>query len=114
MNLFRLFLLAYLLAIVSYTSITILNHGINLLPQFFGDIAIMAWPGQFNFDFLGFLTLSAIWTAWRHQFSPGGLVLSALAFFGGMLFLSVYLLVQIGRCEGDVKILLLGERRAMA
>jgi hypothetical protein len=112
MTLFRLFLLAYLLALISYTSFTIMHHGINLLPQFFGDMAIMAWPGQFNFDFLGFLSLSAIWVAWRHQFSAAGLGLGVLAFFGGMLFLSIYLLVQTGRSGSDTKVLLLGEIRS--
>ena len=32
----------------------------------------MTWPGQFNFDFFGFLILSATWTAWRNQFSALG------------------------------------------
>ena len=112
MTLFRLFLLTCLIAIAAYTSVTISNHGINLLPVFFGDMAEMAWPGQFNLDFMGFLALSAIWTAWRHQFSAAGLGLGVLAFFGGMLFLSIYLLIQTGRSKGDMKVLLLGEGRA--
>ena len=84
----------------------------NLMPVFLGDIAAMAWPGQFNVDFTCFLALSAIWVAWRHQFSASGLALGVVAFFGGMLFLSIYLLVQTGRSGGDVKALLLGEARA--
>jgi hypothetical protein len=35
-------------------------------------MAAMTWPGQFNFDFLCFLTLSGLWLAWRHHFSLGG------------------------------------------
>jgi len=112
MTLFRLFLLVFLIALVAYTSVTIANHGWNLLPVFFGDMAEMAWPGQFNFDFMGFLALSAIWVAWRHQFSASGLGLAVLAFFGGMLFLSIYLLVHTGRSGGDMKVLLLGPGRA--
>ena len=107
-----LFLLAYLLAIASYTAITITHNGPNLLPVFFGDMAAMAWPGQFNLDFMGFLALSAIWISWRHQFSAAGLGLGVLAFFGGMLFLSVYLLVQTRRSGSNAKVLLLGEARA--
>jgi hypothetical protein len=112
MPLFRLFLLACLIAIASYTSVTIANHGWNLLPVFFGDMAEMAWPGQFNLDFMCFLALSAIWVAWRHQFGAGGLALGVAAFFGGMLFLSIYLLVQIQRTGGDIAALMLGEVRA--
>jgi hypothetical protein len=112
MILFRLFLLSCLIAITGYTAITIVNHGSNLLPVFFGDMAEMAWPGQFNLDFMCFLALSGLWVAWRHQFRLAGLTLGLFAFFGGMLFLSAYLLVHSFRAGGDVKVLLLGESRA--
>lgn len=112
MNLFRLFLAAFLIVLVAYTSATIANHGINLFPQFFGDMAAMGWPGQFNLDFMGFLMLSALWVAWRHRFSLVGLVLAVLAFNGGMLFLTIYLLVHSHRTKGDMRALLLGESRA--
>ncbi|MFM6951403.1 MAG: hypothetical protein ACKOW1_10320 [Novosphingobium sp.] len=112
MTLFRLSLATCLIAIAAYTSVTVGNHGFNLLPVFFGAMAEMGWPGQFNLDFMGFLALSALWVAWRHQFSTGGLALAVLAFFGGMLFLSIYLLVHTGRARGDFKMLLLGEGRA--
>ena len=111
MALFRLFLATCLVAIVAYTSVTIANHGWNLLPVFFSDMAEMGWPGQFNLDFMCFLALSALWVAWRHQFSAAGLGLAVVAFFGGMLFLSIYLLVHTGRAGGDMKVLLLGPGR---
>ena len=112
MPLFRLFLATCLVAITAYTAVTIASHGFNLLPVFFGDMAEMGWPGQFNLDFMCFLALSALWVAWRHQFSASGLALAVVAFFGGMLFLSIYLLIQTGRVRGDMKVLLLGEGRA--
>ncbi|MFN7323801.1 MAG: hypothetical protein ACK5SM_03520 [Sphingomonadales bacterium] len=112
MSVFRLFLIICFFAIAGYTSITIANHGFNLLPVFFGDMAEMGWPGQFNLDLMCFLALSALWVAWRHQFSASGLALAVVAFFGGMLFLSIYLLIQTGRVRGDMKVLLLGEGRA--
>lgn len=112
MTLFRLFLGLCLVAITLYTAVTVSEHGFDLLPVFFGDMAKMGWPGQFNLDFMCFLALSAIWVAWRHGFSAGGLGLGLLAFFGGMLFLSLYLLVQTSRTRGDVAALLLGPERA--
>lgn len=112
MTLFRVFLATCLIAIVSYTSVTIANHGPNLLPIFFGDMAKMEWPGQFNLDFMTFLLLAGIWVAWRHHFSPSGIALGVVAVFGGMLFLSAYLLVHSAKTGGDVKALLLGETRA--
>lgn len=114
MSLFRLFLLACLITIAAYTGPVIANHGWNLMPIFFGAIADGAWPGQFNVDFTCFLALSAIWVSWRHQFSIAGLALGVVAFFGGMLFLSIYLLIHTGRSGGDVKKVLLGEARARA
>lgn len=93
MLILRIFLVIHLAVLTGYTLIVIQNHGMNLLPVFFGDMAAMAWPGQFNLDFLGFLVLSALWTAWRNGFSALGLVLAVIAFFGGMAFLSVYMLI---------------------
>ena len=61
----RFVLVTVLLVIVGYTFPVVANHGLGLLPIFFGDIAKMEWPGQFNLDFLGFLTLSGLWIAWR-------------------------------------------------
>jgi hypothetical protein len=114
MSLFRVLLVMMLVTLLAYTAIVVSNHGLNLLPVFFGDIAAMAWPGQFNLDFSGFLILSALWTAWRHHFSPSGLALSLVAIFGGMAFLTVYLLAASYHVKGDIKALLLGPRRASA
>jgi hypothetical protein len=111
MTLFRLFLLACIMVIVGYTSQTIANHGLNLLPIFFGDIAAMGWPGQFNLDFLSFLVLTSIWIAWRHHFSAAGLALAAVAPLGGMPYLASYLLYHSVKAEGDVRALLLGPER---
>lgn len=108
---FQILLCIMIVGICGYTGIVGLNHGWDLLPIFFGDIAAMTWPGQFNFDFGCFLILSGLWVAWRSNFSPGGLALSVAAFFGGMMFLSPYLLIAIYRADGDVKEVLLGKSR---
>lgn len=112
MPLLRLFLAGCLLAIIAYTTVTIAHHGWGLVPIFFGDMAAMGWPGQFNLDFMTLLLLSGLWVAWRHDFSAPGLLLVPIAVFGGMMFLSIYLLVQSFRCNDDFAVLLLGERRA--
>lgn len=111
MTAFRLFLAACLATIVIYTSQTIAHHGLDLLPVFFGDMAAMAWPGQFNLDFFTFLLLSGLWVSWRHRFSGAGIALGLVAVFGGMLFLSSYLLLHSWRVRGDVRALLLGPSR---
>jgi len=104
---FRAYLVLYLVFLAGYTAIVIANHGWNLMPIFFGDIAAMEWPGQFNSDFSGFLSLSALWLAWRHHFSPSGLLLAVAGFFGGMMFLVPYLLIASVQANGDTKEILL-------
>jgi len=109
---FRILLVLMLLVLIAYTGVVIASHGWNLFPVFFEDMTAMTWPGQFNTDFMGFLILSGLWTAWRHHFSPLGLLLGLIAFFGGIIFLTIYLLVVSGGAKGNAKVLLLGPRRA--
>jgi hypothetical protein len=112
MTLFRLFLGGCLIVITGYKGVTIGNHGADLMPVFFGDMAAMAWPGQFNLDFFTFLLLSGLWVAWRHRFSAAGLGLAVLATLGGMMFPSAYLLVISFRTGGDIRAILLGAERS--
>ncbi len=108
---FRVMLCLMFSTVVLYTVAVAADHGMNLLPVFFGDIARVQWPGQFNLDFLGFLVLSGFWLAWRHDFSPAGIALGVLGVFGGTPLLAAYLLVVSFRTGGDVRVMLLGERR---
>ncbi len=112
MQLFRIYLIIWIVGIAAYTSVTVANHGLNLLPVFFGDMAKMGWPGQFNLDFFSFLCLGGLWLAWRHHFSFAGIAMGLFIFAGGMPFLASYLLYQSFRSAGDMKIVLLGEVRA--
>lgn len=108
---FRILLALIFVTIAGYTAVTIANHGMGLFGIFFGDMAEMAWPGQFNLDFMCMLLLSGLWVSWRHEFTPAGIALGVLAVFGGALFLSAYLLIQTAK-EHDVRVLLLGPGRA--
>lgn len=114
MVLFRLFLVTCLLVIIPYTAVTIANHGLDLLPVFFGDMVAMGWPGQFNLDFFCFLLLSGLWVSWRGGFKPADLALGVAAVFGGMPFLAIYLLILLARHKGDLRPVLLGAGRASA
>lgn len=112
MMVLRIWAAIILVVLAGYTVMVGNAHGWNLMPLFFGDIAAMGWPGQFNLDFLFMLSLSAIWVAWRHGFSATGLLLAVLAFNLGALFLAIYLLVTIGRARGDARVVVLGPARA--
>lgn len=104
----RLVLAVHLAVLAVYTVLVIGNHGWNLFPAFFGDMAAMGWPGQFNLDFMGFLILSALWVAWRNNFSAFGLLLAAVAPLGGMMFLSIYVLI-LSFGARDIQDILLGQ-----
>ena len=112
MSAFRTLLIVMWVVVMAYTAVVVANHGMGLLGIFFGDIATMTWPGQFNLDFLCMLTLSGLWVAWRHRFSPAGMGLGVLALFGGIVFLSTYLLVVSWRTDADIEQILLGRRVA--
>ena len=110
MSIFRTYLVVVWLILVGYTAAVVSQHGMGLLSVFFGDMAAMTWPGQFNLDFMFMLSLSALWVAWRHRFSAPGLALAVLAFFGGASFLTVYLLVLSIQTRGNMKAVLLGSQ----
>lgn len=107
---FRVLLIVMWIMLAGYTALVIAEHGMGLLPIFFGDMARMAWPGQFNLDFLCFLILSALWTAWRAAFHAKGLLLAPVAFVGGAGFLLLYLLYLTIAARGDMRRVLLGDR----
>lgn len=106
--LFRGYLAVAWCALVAFTGVVMANHGANLLPVFFGDIAAGAWPGQFNADFLTMLVLSGLWCGWRGRWSPLALAHAALAFVGGGVVLMATLLVLHVRHRGDMRKVLLG------
>lgn len=109
---FRAFLAVLIAVLYSYTFMVGGAHGWNLLPVFFADIARLAWPGQFNLDFMCMLLMSALWVAWRHGFSGPGIALGLAASVGGTGFLAPYLLVLTFQTRGDMRALLLGPARA--
>jgi hypothetical protein len=112
MTAFRVVLSIMFVVIVGYTSVVIAHHGMGLFSVFFGDMAAMAWPGQFNLDFSCMLLLSGLWVSYRHRFSATGLLLALCAVVGGATFLSLYLFVESLRLKGDVTAILLGDSRA--
>jgi hypothetical protein len=110
-NAFRAWLIGIIATVGVYTSVVIGDHGLNLFPQFFGDMAKLGWPGQFNLDFMFLLSLSGLWVAWRNRFTGGGIALGVGALLLGAPYLSAYLLYLIGRTQGDLRAVLVGDAR---
>jgi len=97
------------LVLIGFTAWVLMRDGPGpLLPTFFGAIGEGHWPGQFNADFLTFLVLSGVWTAWRGGFTPASMLLGVVAFFIGGGFLLAYLFVLTGRHRDDPQAILLG------
>lgn len=109
MKLFRLFLLIVFSIALFYTVSVATRYGMNIFPIFFGDILAVIWTGQFHLDFLCYLMLSGIWVAWRHRYSPFGLIMGALCSVGGILVFAPYLFIASYTSGGDVKELFLGK-----
>lgn len=110
MKFLNIFFVFQFIAILAYTLYAGMNNGWDLISVFFGDLTALNWPGQFNFDFLNYLILSAIWVAWRHQFSLLGILLGTIASVLGILFFAPYLLYHSIKSKGSTKKLLLGDR----
>ena len=112
MTAFRVILVLLFLWVVGYTIPVLAEYGLMpLFPTFFGDMAALTWPGQFNADFFGFLILSATWVAWRNHFSPLGLGLAVVALVGGIPFLTAYLFIMSFKVNDDLRLLIMGPNR---
>ena len=114
MTAFRALLFLFFALLLTYTSVVVMEYGLNFVPFALQDARAMGWPGQFDVDFLMMLTLSGLWVAWRHQFTATGLLLGLLAFLGGASFQCVYLFVVSLQARGDMREVLLGKSRAQS
>jgi hypothetical protein len=112
MTRFDALLFLLLAPLLVYTALVVQSHGLGLLPLFFEAIAEQSWQGQFNFDFLTFLVLSATWSAWRFGYGVKGWALAVLAFFGGMPYLATTLFLLRRRHGADWAAILLPPKGA--
>lgn len=110
MTFFRILLAVLGITVLIYTVIAASNDGINLFATTIPAVGDFGWQGQFHLDFATYLILSGLWVAWRHGFSPTGVVFGVLAANLGMIFLSLYLLIASYRARGDMRAILMGDR----
>lgn len=113
MNAFRALLIAMFVGILAYTVAVGVSQGWDLFSVYLGDMVAITWPGQFNFDFTCFLVLSGLWVAWRHHFSLGGIALALIATVGGIMVIAPYLLIATVQADGDMSVVLLGQKRVL-
>ncbi len=109
MKVFRILLIIMTIGIIAFTGIAAFNHGWTLIMVFIDNITSLNWSGQFNFDFMCYLIISALWIMWRHHFSLGGIILGLIASVAGIMFFAPYLLFAIFYSKGDIKTLFMGK-----
>ncbi len=109
-NVFKTLLVVQTLGLLAYTFIAFQTEGANLFNVFLANIKSMTWAGQFNLDFLCYLTLSGLWIMWRNKFSGKSILIGIVAMILGIVFFAPYLLWAFYKEKGDFKRVLVGER----
>lgn len=109
-NLFRILLAIQTIGLLVYTYWAIQQEGSNWLRIAISNVQSFSWSGQFNLDFLCYLTLSGLWIMWRDKFSGKSILIGVVAMLLGILFFAPYLLWLLGKARGDMKYVMVGDR----
>ena len=78
--------------------------------MFLSNVKSINWSGQFNLDFMSYLTLSGLWVMWRNHVSGKSIVIGLVAMILGIIFFAPYVLVLLVQEKGDLKKVLVGNR----
>lgn len=98
------------LGLLIYTVIAIQNDGGNFLARAIEFATSLTWMGQFTLDFQCYLILSALWVAWRNNFSINSIVIAIVAMILGIIIFAPYLLFLLSKEKGNLKRVLIGNR----
>ena len=106
----KVLLIFQTVGLLLYTVIAIKNDGLNFLSRAQEFALSMKWMGQFALDFQCYLTLSALWIAWRNKFTGKSILIAVFAMTLGILVFAPYLLHLIFKENGSLKRVLVGNR----
>lgn len=109
-TLLKSLLLLQTTVLVAYTICAVSTEGWTLFQKIVQNIAAFGWSGQFNVDFICYLTLSGLWIMWRQKFSSSSIAIAVVAMIIGIMAFAPYLLYLLAKENGDLKKVLLGER----
>lgn len=109
-NLFKTLLIVQTIGLLAYTFIAFKTEGADLFSVFANNILMLNWSGQFNLDFLCYLTLSGFWIMWRNKFTQKSILLGVIAMILGIVLFAPYLLWLINKENGDIKRVVIGNR----
>lgn len=110
LNLFKTLLIVQTIGLLTYTFFAYQTEGADLISVFAQNVFSLNWSGQFNLDFLCYLTLSGIWIMWRNKFSNKSILLGVAAMILGILLFAPYLFWLTNKENGEIKRILIGDR----
>ena len=109
-NFFKALLVIQTLGLLAYTFIAFQTEGASLFSVALNNVKSLNWSGQFNLDFLCYLTISGIWIMWRNKFRGISILVGTVAMILGIVFFAPYLLWLMNNEKGDLKRVLVGDR----
>ena len=107
---FKTLLVIQTIGLLAYTLLAYQAEGATLFSVFINNVTSLNWSGQFNLDFMCYLTLSGFWIMWRNQFTGKSIWLGISAMVLGILLFAPYLLWLTNKENGDLKRVLIGSR----
>jgi hypothetical protein len=109
-TLFKTLLIVQTIGLLAYTFLVFQKEGAGLFSVFTDNVLSLNWSGQFNLDFLCYLTLSGIWVMWRNKFATNSIILGLVAMVLGIVMFAPYLLWLTNKENGNIKRVLIGDR----
>lgn len=108
--LFKTLLITQTIGLLVYTVAAYQKEGLDLFSTFINNVVCLNWSGQFNLDFLCYLTLSGLWIMWRNKFTTRSILIGVSAMVLGIVLFAPYLLWLTNKENGDLKQVLIGDR----
>lgn len=109
-NLLKTLLLVQTIGLLIYTFFAFQTEGANLFSVVRNNVLSLNWSGQFNLDFLCYLTISGLWIMWRNEFSRKSIIVGIVAMILGIVFFAPYFLWLMNKENGNLKRVLVGDR----
>jgi hypothetical protein len=109
-GLLKTLLIAQTIGLLIYTFFAFQSEGADLFTVFTNNVFSLNWSGQFNLDFLCYLTLSGFWIMWRNNFTTKSILVGLAAMVLGIVMFAPYLLWQTNKENGNIKRVLIGDR----
>lgn len=109
-GLFKTLLIVQTIGLLIYTFYAFQSEGADLFGVFAKNVLSLNWSGQFNLDFLCYLTLSGFWIMWRNKFKTNSIFLGLVAMVLGIVMFAPYLIWLTTKENGNIKRVLVGDR----